>query len=632
LPRGTNPSGRELTRFAETFFFAFMCLEFVAVLVLTPVYAAGAVAEEKDRHTLEFLLATDLNQREIILSKLVARLVNLALLVLVGLPILSVTQFFGGIDPNLVFTGFAVLGLTLASLTAVSLLHSIYARKARTAIVLTYLTTFIYLGLGALSAEYLPESPGLAGLGYTFESNGVYYAFTLESLVDALNTGNLIVALRNLVAAWKQNQALAAVVPGILAKYAIFHAVVFVGCTTWAVARLRAAAAAPLPAPTRGSSRERRWSWPSLDASPLLWKELVIEPGFRFGRITRLFVVGLALASFVPAIATCCNFLIDRYDAPAIADIDAFTLPEDRQIIQAQRNAALALVKALRRDIQDWLKTVGALVTCLTVLIVAVRAASTVSGERERQTLDSVLTTPLNRDSILDSKWWAALLSVRWTWLWLGSMWAMGLVTGGLSLWAVPVLAYAWVVYAMFAANVGIWFSTWCRSTLRATVATLLTMIAVGLGHWLMLGCYLPFFLYSDGRRENFPEWVLLFQKYGLTPPLTLQALTFQMEDLRMSARISSGGTVSQGLGMLVAAVAGVICYNLLASIVWKLAAARFRVLGIAQPIHQGVFPGSSNPFWQPEKANTIPEAAPSSAIQEAAIVPLAAPVEADPS
>src|SRR5262249_45672171 len=70
VPRGQNPAGRELTRFAETFFFTFMCAEFVAILVLTPAYTAGAIAEEKDKSTLEFLLATDLSKREIVLSKL----------------------------------------------------------------------------------------------------------------------------------------------------------------------------------------------------------------------------------------------------------------------------------------------------------------------------------------------------------------------------------------------------------------------------------------------------------------------------------------------------------------------------------------------------------------------------------
>ena len=77
---------------------------------------AGSIAEEKDRKTLEFLLATDLRNREIILSKLGARLANLLLFILTGLPILSILQFLGGVDPNLVLAGFAATFLTMAGL------------------------------------------------------------------------------------------------------------------------------------------------------------------------------------------------------------------------------------------------------------------------------------------------------------------------------------------------------------------------------------------------------------------------------------------------------------------------------------------------------------------------------------
>ena len=44
-----------------------------------------------------------------------------------------------------------------------------------------------------------------------------------------------------------------------------------------------------------------------------------------------LIILALALASFVPALATCYNFLIDRYEGPAIADLDVFTLPQERR-------------------------------------------------------------------------------------------------------------------------------------------------------------------------------------------------------------------------------------------------------------------------------------------------------------
>src|SRR5438034_6096496 len=58
---------------AAAFFATFMYVQFTVVVLLTPAYAAGAIADEKQRQTLDFLLATDLRDREIILGKLAAR-------------------------------------------------------------------------------------------------------------------------------------------------------------------------------------------------------------------------------------------------------------------------------------------------------------------------------------------------------------------------------------------------------------------------------------------------------------------------------------------------------------------------------------------------------------------------------
>jgi ABC-type transport system involved in multi-copper enzyme maturation permease subunit len=605
-----NVTAPEMTRFAEMFFFSFMCAEFLAVLLLTPAYTAGAIAGEKDRLSLEFLLATDLHKREIVLSKLAARVANLGMLVLAGLPILSFTQFFGGIDPDLLLSAFAVLGLTMFSLAAVSILHSIYAQRSRTAIVLTYLTTALYLGLGFLAAEYVPEAPAVAQWGLRFDWRGQEYGLVVQNIVDAINAGNVIVALRQLMDAWKQSAALTVVLPGIVQRYAAFHAVAALLCVLWATARLRARAGAPdLIQQHRGEETRPWWNWPRFKKNPLLWKELVIDPGFNLHRIARILLVALALASFVPAVAACYNYIIE----PMANDGSP---------------GSLILRYSFRKEIQEWVRTVGTLVACLTLLAVAVRAAGSVSGERDRQTLDSLLTTPLNRDAILYSKWLASILAVRWTWLWLGLIWTVALAVGGLSLYALPLLVWAWIVYAMFASNLGLYFSTVCSSTLRATVATLLTLLCACFAHWLLLGCYLPFFLYSSGNQEDFPTWVITFQKYGLTPPLTWTALAFQLDDLRVSIT-NNTFRQGEGLGILIAALAGICVYGLTASVLWKLATKRFRILGVAQPLHQGLFPGK-DPFIEGEgAATTADSAAGQEAIREPDVaVPLATPVD----
>src|SRR5262245_39826726 len=154
----------------------FQILQYHTILNLTPAYTAGAIAEEKDRKTLEFLLATDLRDREIVLSKLAARLANLGLIVLTGLPILSLTQFLGGVDPNLVLAGFGFTALTLASLASFSILASAYFQKPRDAITVTYLGAGAFLALTTALGPALGKGPA----------------------ADVVNAGNIVAVYRQL--------------------------------------------------------------------------------------------------------------------------------------------------------------------------------------------------------------------------------------------------------------------------------------------------------------------------------------------------------------------------------------------------------------------------------------------------
>src|SRR5207244_5018575 len=107
----------------------FMIVQFVWGVMLTPAMVAGSIAEEKDRRTLEFILATDLRDREIVFGKLAARFANIVLLLLTGVPILSALQFLGGVDPGMMLAGFAATLLTLASRAAWGLYDVVVWRR-----------------------------------------------------------------------------------------------------------------------------------------------------------------------------------------------------------------------------------------------------------------------------------------------------------------------------------------------------------------------------------------------------------------------------------------------------------------------------------------------------------------------
>src|SRR5436305_716445 len=82
----------------------------------------AALAGDKERRPLGCGLATDLRSREIVRGKLAARVTNTALLLVAGLPVLSVLQFQGGIDPELLLCALAALAVTQASIAVLSIL------------------------------------------------------------------------------------------------------------------------------------------------------------------------------------------------------------------------------------------------------------------------------------------------------------------------------------------------------------------------------------------------------------------------------------------------------------------------------------------------------------------------------
>src|SRR5262245_29345327 len=158
----------ELPAFAESFFSTYLVVQFLMVLVLTPAVTAGAIAEEKERQTLPFLLATDLSNREIVLGKLASRFSFLVLALISGLPVLALLQLIGGVDPAWLLATFAGTLATAVSLAGVGVFWSTYLRRTRDATIVAYLTLPVYvlLGYGALgrSEEHTSELQSLRHL------------------------------------------------------------------------------------------------------------------------------------------------------------------------------------------------------------------------------------------------------------------------------------------------------------------------------------------------------------------------------------------------------------------------------------------------------------------------------------
>ena len=101
-------------------------MQYLAVFLLTPIYTAGVIAEEKDRRTLDLLLTTRLTNREIVAGLLASRLATLGLIFLTILPVLSLMEFLGGVDPKLVLAGFLITGAAVITNGSMCMLVSLF--------------------------------------------------------------------------------------------------------------------------------------------------------------------------------------------------------------------------------------------------------------------------------------------------------------------------------------------------------------------------------------------------------------------------------------------------------------------------------------------------------------------------
>jgi ABC-type transport system involved in multi-copper enzyme maturation permease subunit len=547
---------------ASDFFTYFMALQYLAVVLLTPAVSAGAIAEEKDRRTLEFLFTTDLYSHEIVFGKLFSRVAFLTLLLLTGLPVLSLLQFVGGVDPELVAAGFAGTLLTMLSLASLSLFNSAYARKPITAMFLTYLQVGAYLAVSTVLAQLVEPM--------AFKRTPSDWAILF------FGGGNILIGIQQLREAASMPGGVSAALPGVVAGYALFHGLVTLLALLGATLPLRRWTRLQA---SRGARRsfvlaltQRRL--PRVSDHPMIWKEVYAEPTFRFNRtgmvVTATFIsVCLVIATFIEA----CLLTFGL----SFGDLD--------------------------RYMNTGARFLGTAVACLLLLGVAVRAAGSFSGERDRQTLVSLLSTPLEGRQILWAKWLGSVLCGRKVWWYLAIIWLAALVTGGLHPVALPLVLIAWTCYAAFLASLGLWFSLVSRNSMRATICTLLIVLATCVGPWLLSAFWTLIVDFAVAPTAATRPWMAPRPEPGLSdqvpqllsalaPPSSLGFLTFCERDFLPEPAVQYGYGYGpppvSPVARLLAIVFALLGYVLAAVVLYNQTCARFGEVTGRMPLGRG--------------------------------------------
>jgi ABC-type transport system involved in multi-copper enzyme maturation permease subunit len=442
-------------QFAESFLVAFLIAQLAAVILITPAVVGSAISEEKERGTLDFLRSSLLTNREIVLGKLAARLAFVGGVVLAGVPVLALTTLFGGVDVSVVFGGYLITTFTAVSLGTFSLVMGVYRDTLRDVLVWVYGVT---LGL-TVFGSCCGCVPGLAAVSPV---SALGWMFLHPS---ALPSEPLF---------WIN-----------LGVFAGLHGLAAVLCVLFAVHDIRAAPPrrrAPRPArltrtrpawappprrayPVRDGDDEplpspharRAFPVPRLgDANPFVWKERHFA-----GRLS--WVEGGLFSGCGIALLSIAVFVLGL-----ILFFSVINELENRRWVGRAVNPAARIVL-----------TASAMVVGVAL---GIRTAASVVGERQKQTLDGLLTLPVSRGHILRGKWLAPLLWARPAFMVVVCTAVFALVTGGVHPLGLVVGLVQVAGWLAFTVMLGLWLSVRCRTVTRATVYFLVWMLALWLG------------------------------------------------------------------------------------------------------------------------------------------------------
>jgi len=425
---------------------------------LAPIFTAGAITQERDAQTYSILLSTPLSNAQIVLGSLLSRLYFVIALLIAGLPIFCLTMVYGGVTTSQIVESFALAGSTAILTGSLAIFISVSGFGTRRTIFSFYLLIALYLLalflLGQWNKTWLDFAPANTD-GQRMSALAALHPFlSLEVSLNRIQAPDVSVlagrqALLKYAWAYPSQTYLC---------WTLISSLFLTGFSFFFVRR-----GARVGEPTilgrlaerfRLSEHGERTRKPrNVWKNPVAWREAVTKSAAGVGGLMRwLVIIGGAAATLV--------LLIYHLTDPKA--MDAATT-------------------------KQWLAGIIAIEFALALLIATNTAAVSMTKEKESQTMDILLCTPLTSKYII----WGKL---------------RGLVSFAAPLIAVPVVSLlifgvygllpgkgrgiAWIeasvelgalmiLYIAFVCIMSLRFSLTSKKTVKALMASLGAMILI---------------------------------------------------------------------------------------------------------------------------------------------------------
>lgn len=378
--RRSNSNPFSVLGHGERMFEVLVVLQFAGIYLFMPALTCGVLTHEKERDSLALVLLTRLSPTTILLEKLASRLVVMFSFELMLLPLLGLSYTFGGVAWESLLQVCWFLALATVQAGCIALCCSAYFRTTAQAFIASYLLGAMLLFgwplLYALGVLRLPSGIGVMTLdmslvavladGLRLQTREVPFLLFVPAMYLSGKWGGMgIASTLQQIANLSMPATLTCVILFLLARFFIVRRA-FVTPGNLALRAFRRLDGAFLRI-NRNRLTRGIVLVPSAQATPgekpVLWRETTKTA---LGSASHLLRVILLL------------------EIPTVVFFIVAPLPPRGMLVAT----TVMLLGAL----------------ALVVLVVIVRAAGLITGERSQQTLDVLLTTPLTAREVVSQK------------------------------------------------------------------------------------------------------------------------------------------------------------------------------------------------------------------------------------
>ncbi|MEN6424809.1 MAG: ABC transporter permease subunit [Phycisphaerales bacterium] len=138
---------------------AILWFEFLTAQVIAIVMLSTSISDEIHHRTLGVLMTTPIGSFQIVVGKLLSKLLQLVLLLAISLPLLAIVRVFGGVPWDVLIAGLCVTLTTTLFVGSLSLFFSIFTRRAYSVILTTILAVAVLFALLPFLVAFLAYYP-----------------------------------------------------------------------------------------------------------------------------------------------------------------------------------------------------------------------------------------------------------------------------------------------------------------------------------------------------------------------------------------------------------------------------------------------------------------------------------------